>query len=99
MARGSLSLVVMAAPGLHDVLVRWNPFRGYWVDNGFGVNPWHEFYPTQSAAVRVAQSLLSHPASRVLVQQGAEWHVAAVPALVDAAAVPQPVRVRTRPRS
>ena len=48
----------MAAPGLHDVLIRWNPFRGYWVDNGFGVNPWHEFYPTESEATRVALDAL-----------------------------------------
>ena len=83
----------MAAPGLHDVLVRWNPFRGYWVDNGFGVNPWHEFYPTQALAVRTAQSLLTHPTSRVLVQQGAEWHVAATPALLDAAIPPPHARL------
>lgn len=86
----------MAAPGLHDVRVRWNPFRGYWIDNGFGVNPWHEFYPDEAVAIHAAQALVVHPTARVLVQRGAEWHVVRTPTLVDPAAVPQYVRIRSR---
>jgi hypothetical protein len=85
----------MPAPGLHDLLVRWNPFRGYWVDNGFGVNPGHEFYPTEMIAIRRAQSLLAHPRGRVLVQRGAEWLVVSRAALVDPVQTSGTTRFRT----
>jgi hypothetical protein len=86
----------MAAPSLHDVLVRWNPFRGYWVDNGFGVNPWHEFYSSETEATRVALSSLTHPTGRVLVQRGAQWLVVSTAALVDPVPAPEYVAVRHR---
>ena len=86
----------MTAPGLHDVRIRWNPFRGYWIDNGFGVNPWHEFYAEESHAIRAARSLIAGLPARILVQRGAEWHVVSAPALDDPTAVPQYVRVRSR---
>ena len=89
----------MAAPSLHDALVRWNPFRGYWVDNGFGVNPWHEFYPTEADAARVALSSVTHPTGRVLVQRGAEWLVVRMPALIDPAQATEYAAVRTRLRT
>ena len=89
----------MAAPGLHDVLIRWNPFRGYWVDNGFGVNPWHEFYPTESVATRVALSLVAHPTGRVLVQRGAEWFVLAARVPTAPTHATRHARIRPRPRS
>jgi hypothetical protein len=89
----------MAAPSLHDALVRWNPFRGYWVDNGFGVNPWHEFYPTEAAATRVALSSVTHPTGRVLVQRGAEWLVVSMPALLDPAHASGYATVRARLRT
>lgn len=96
MARASLNVVAMSVPGLHDVRIRWNPFRGYWIDNGFGVNPWHEFHSTESQAIRAAEPLVAQGTGRVLVQRGAEWHVVSAPALLDHAAALRYVRISPR---
>lgn len=79
------------------MFVRWNPYRGWWVDNGFGVNALQEFHDTREAAVRAGQSALKHPLGRVLVAVGTDWYPAATANPLQSA-LPHSMRA-TRPRS
>ena len=87
----------MLVPGYRDVLVRWNPFRGWWLDDGFGVNPNHRYYLTRAEAIRTGHDLVRQVGGRVFVQHGAGWEPARTPVLVEMSADLEefaPVRVR-----
>ena len=74
---------VVALLGLHDLLVRWNPYRGWWIGNGFGVHASDEFFHSRREAVRAAYGRLVHPSGRVLVEVGIHRVVAAPPSGAD----------------
>ena len=65
----------MPSPGPHDLLVRWDSFRGWYVDVGVG-NVCQRYYATRSEAVEAARRELRHPEARVLIAVGINWVVA-----------------------